>query len=61
MISARFSNGRLSLVVPGRDEFGESRNTEHMLTASELMTVKASIDSALLEYEQFHNGDVDAP
>lgn len=60
MITARFRNGRLSLVVPSRGEFGEPCNCEHMLTAFELMSVKESIDAALTEYEQFHNGDANA-
>lgn len=60
MIAARFRNGRLSLVVPGRDEFGEPRNNEHMLTYDEFLNIQQSIDSVLTEYLVFKLSEGDA-
>lgn len=53
MISARFRNGRLSLVVPSRGEFGEPCNCEHMLTYDDFINIQQSIDSVLAEYLVF--------
>ena len=52
MIAARFRNGRLSLAVPSRGEFGDCI-CEHMLTYDEFLDIQQSIDSALAEYLVF--------
>jgi hypothetical protein len=59
MIAARFRNGRLSLVVPSRGEFGDC-NCEHMLTYDEFLDIQQSIDSALTEYLVHKLSDGDA-
>jgi hypothetical protein len=61
MIAARFRNGRLSLAVPSRGEFGDCI-CEHMLTYDEFLDIQQSIDSALAEYlvYKLSDGDADA-
>lgn len=56
MISARFRNGRLSLVVPSHGEFGDY-NCEHMLTYDEFLGIQQSIDTVLAEYLVFKLSD----
>lgn len=44
--------GRPCMIVPGRDEFGDETNTEHMLSIEDVARLRWELGDILLKLEQ---------
>jgi hypothetical protein len=58
MIKARCQNGQLQLSIPGRP--GEMGRV-HLLTATEMLELQASIGDALVQHEAFSSTEWSGP